>query len=121
MPFPVTINGNTYTEAMFSPLGYVTAFPAILNDLATVASGIAAAAASSATFITNVTISKAGALLTITDTTAYASGVGAVIDLDFMNASSVQKVGARLSAFATTGTNGTEVADLIFSTMRAGT
>lgn len=43
MGWPVTINGNTYTEANFSPYGYVTAFPAILGDLATVAAGIAAA------------------------------------------------------------------------------
>jgi hypothetical protein len=44
MTWPVTINGNTYTEAMFVPYGYVTNFPAILSDLATVADGIASSA-----------------------------------------------------------------------------
>lgn len=44
--FPVTINGITYTSAMFSSYGYVTNFPAILNDLAAVAAGIAAVAGS---------------------------------------------------------------------------
>ncbi|MDO8398905.1 MAG: tail fiber domain-containing protein [Bradyrhizobium sp.] len=44
MPFPVTINGNTYAEADFSPYGYVTAFPAIIDDIATVAAAIEAAA-----------------------------------------------------------------------------
>lgn len=44
MGFPVTINGNTYQASDFSPYGYVTAFPNILSDLATVAAGIASAA-----------------------------------------------------------------------------
>jgi hypothetical protein len=45
MAFPVTINGNTYTQAMFDDTGYVTAFPNIFSDLAAVAAGIAATAA----------------------------------------------------------------------------
>src|SRR3954462_4387722 len=36
MPFPVSINGNTYQSGDFSPYGYVTAFPAIISDIAAV-------------------------------------------------------------------------------------
>lgn len=37
MSWPQTINGNTYTEAMFLNRGYVTALPALTEDMATVA------------------------------------------------------------------------------------
>lgn len=36
MPWPVTINGNTYNESDFSPYGYVNAFPNIVADIAEV-------------------------------------------------------------------------------------
>lgn len=121
MPWPVTINGNTYTEAMFKPRGYVVNFPAILSDLATVAAGIEAAAAAGGTFLGAVAINCNDAKLTINDTTTYAANVGGILDFAFKNASGTQRTGARLETRATTGTNGAEVADFVISTMRAGT
>lgn len=37
MTFPVTINGNTYTAAQFVNYGHLSAFPNIIDDVATVA------------------------------------------------------------------------------------
>lgn len=56
MAFPVTINGNTYSEAQFLNRGYTTALPAIIADVATVAGEVETdsdtASASASTAIT---------------------------------------------------------------------
>jgi hypothetical protein len=67
MAFPVTINGNTYTQAMFDDFGYITAFPNIFSDLAAVASGIATAAAAGGTFVGPVSM---GSTLAVTGNVA---------------------------------------------------
>jgi hypothetical protein len=121
MAWSVTLNGNTYTDTDFEPYGYVTAFPAMMADLAIVADGIEAAAASGGTFIAPVAINCDDAKLTIYDTTTYAANVGGIIDLDFKNSSGTQRTGARLETRGTTGTNAAEVADFVIRTMRAGT
>ena len=45
MGFPFTINGNTYTASMFTPYGYVTAFPNLMSDLAVAIPAVQAVAA----------------------------------------------------------------------------
>jgi hypothetical protein len=45
MGFPFTINANTYTADMFTPYGYITAFPNVMSDLATVIPAVEALAA----------------------------------------------------------------------------
>lgn len=119
MGWPVTINGNTYNASDFEPYGYVTNFPAILSDLATVAAAIASAA--DGIVVGALDVSGDGATATVYDTTSYVSGVGGTYFFDFKNASGTQRHGASIRTDATTGTNGAEVADLIISTMRAGT
>lgn len=119
MAFPVTINGNTYTASMFTPYGYVTGFPAILSDLAAVASAISSAA--SGIVVGTLEVSGANATSSIYDSSTYAIGVGGVENYDFKNASGTRRTGGRVETQATTGTNGAEVADLVFWTMRSGT
>lgn len=118
MGFPVTINGNTYNLSDFDPYGYVTAFPDIINDISVVANAIDAA--SGGIVISSLTTSGAGAVAIVYDSTAYASGVGGIDYYDFKNSSGTQTHGASVETRATTGTNGAEVADLAFATMRAG-
>lgn len=121
MAWSVTIDGETYTEAQFSKYGYATRQAQMMQSLANVAAGIAAAAGIGATILGNVAISVNDAKLTISDTANYASGVGGILDLNFKNASGTIRTGARAETQATTGTNGAEVADFVVSTMRAGT
>lgn len=44
MTFPVTINGTTYNSSDFDPYGYVTALPALFNDLLAMAGAFAGTA-----------------------------------------------------------------------------
>jgi hypothetical protein len=115
----VTINGHTWTfPGDVSKYGYVTNFEAILNDIADVANAIDAAAGG--IVINSLSVAGTDAVATIYDSDTYAAGVGGLLKLDFKNGSGTQRTGASLRASATTGTNGSEVADLIFATMRAG-
>lgn len=59
MTFPVTINGNTYAEADFINYGHLTNFPAIIDDVATVA-GVVATDASTAVAAKNIAILAGG-------------------------------------------------------------
>jgi len=45
MSFPVTINGNTYTEAMFEGYNYIENLPDLIDDVATVAAQVVTNAA----------------------------------------------------------------------------
>jgi len=66
--FPFTLNGHTYTEAMFAGLGYMTEFPNVAADIAAVAVQVAADA---------VTAASQGASLLATSTTSTLVGTGA--------------------------------------------
>lgn len=68
MSFPFTINGHTYTESMFSGLGYMAEFPNVADDIAAVAVQVAADAATAA---------AQGASLLATSTTSTLVGTGA--------------------------------------------
>lgn len=68
MSFPFTLNGHTYTEAMFSGLGYMAEFPNVADDIAAVAVQVAADAATAA---------SQGASLLATSTTSTLVGTGA--------------------------------------------
>lgn len=68
MSFPFTLNGHTYTEAMFAGLGYMTEFPNVAADIAAVAVQVAADA---------VTAASQGASLLATSTTSTLVGTGA--------------------------------------------
>lgn len=68
MSFPFTLNGHTYTEAMFAGLGYMTEFPNVAADIAAVAVQVAADAATAA---------SQGASLLATSTTSTLVGTGA--------------------------------------------
>ncbi len=68
MSFPFTLNGHTYTEAMFSGLGYMAEFPNVADDIAAVAVQVAADA---------VTASTQGQSLIATSTTSTTIGTGA--------------------------------------------
>lgn len=68
MSFPFTLNGHTYTEAMFAGLGYMTEFPNVAADIAAVAVQVAADA---------VTAALQGASLLATSTTSTLVGTGA--------------------------------------------
>lgn len=82
MPWPVTINGKTYTLADFAPYTYATSFPNILQDVADVAQAVVDAAGASGVPAAEATIASAatthiGALtnyrLAITGTTTITS------------------------------------------------
>ena len=68
MSFPFTLNGHTYTEAMFAGLGYMSEFPNVADDIAAVAAQVAADA---------VTAASQGASLLATSTTSTLVGTGA--------------------------------------------
>lgn len=92
MGFPVTVNGNTYTEAMFLDYGYQTALPDMIADTATVAgdadtdataaaasAGAAATSASNAsTSASNAATSASNAATSETNAQTYANAYGAV-------------------------------------------
>jgi hypothetical protein len=76
MSFPVTINGTTYTEAMFLDYGWRTAIPNITADIATVA-GNAVTAGSTATTSASTATTQAG-IATTKAAEALASAATAV-------------------------------------------
>lgn len=67
MTWPIVINGNTYNEADFAGLGYLTVFSTIWNDLEARASDAEAAAVAAA---------AGAAALTATSSTSVAVGSG---------------------------------------------
>ena len=68
MSFPFTINGHTYTEAMFAGFGYMVRMPEVAADIAAVATQVAADAATAA---------SQGASLLATSATSTLVGTGA--------------------------------------------
>lgn len=71
MAFPFDINGNTYTQADFAGLGYLTGFPAVAEDISVVASQVVADAAAQQ-ITAFVTSGGSAAAYTITPTPAFA-------------------------------------------------
>lgn len=74
MPFPVTLNGRTYTDADFAGAAYVTGLPSLMQDAAThFAQGYVG------TSVTSLTVGTGTKTLTVEANKLYAAGQPVVI------------------------------------------
>lgn len=93
MTFPVVINGNTYNNVDFQGRGYLSSFPAIINDVATVAGVVSANSVNSTAQATTAT-TQAG----IATTARTAAEVA-------RDAAQAAAVGTQFAGYTTTGTS----------------